>query len=395
MNLYLYNCPNTYNYGSMMMGENFISYFNKITGKANSFYVETGDKANITRLINATGIREIFPAEAGSLFGPGLDSPSRLMSQIKAKRVVSDFAKKIDLVVVLGGDDFTEDYGWKDPLLSAARLALLRREGIKVVMLGQTMGPYASFRAPAMKYLLGQINRIYTRDDLSYEYLEGLGLKNISRADELALLPLAKQETKERTKEYIACFPSELIYRYAKEEGRELWIRFNQFMLEALLHRYPAKKLVLLAHVLKPAHADDRIIVQELGNSMKDAYKDRIIVETNEMYPWETRNYIQQSLFVVSSRMHPVISAIQCGIPAISLSYSNKFWGVIGKRFGLWDNIIDVRYHDYSEMKERFLELIDRIEAEYERTREKMARNRGAAERNIMGTLEEIGRMLK
>ena len=31
MNIYVYNCPNTFNYGSMMMGENFISAFNKIT----------------------------------------------------------------------------------------------------------------------------------------------------------------------------------------------------------------------------------------------------------------------------------------------------------------------------------------------------------------------------
>lgn len=31
MKVYIYNCSNTFNYGSMMMGENFISYFNEIT----------------------------------------------------------------------------------------------------------------------------------------------------------------------------------------------------------------------------------------------------------------------------------------------------------------------------------------------------------------------------
>ena len=38
--------------------------------------------------------------------------------------------------------------------------------------------------------------------------------------DDLALLPLPKQEIQERTKEYITFCPSELIYRYVKEGSR-------------------------------------------------------------------------------------------------------------------------------------------------------------------------------
>jgi hypothetical protein len=58
LNIYIYNCPNTFNYGSMMMGENFISYFNEATGVENNYYVETMDEINIQRLINSTGSKK-------------------------------------------------------------------------------------------------------------------------------------------------------------------------------------------------------------------------------------------------------------------------------------------------------------------------------------------------
>lgn len=390
MNIYIYNCSNTFNYGSMMMGENFINYFNEITGKTHNYYVETEDEKNIKRLKESTSINEIYSVTMNSLFKDSLNKYDYIFSYMKLKKGTSEFISKIDLVVVLGGDDFTEDYGWKGPIVNAIKFNLLKNEGLKVIMLGQTIGPYHSFRKPVMKNLLGKIDKIYPRDPITYKYLEELGLNNISITDDLALLPLAKQESKERTKEYITYCPSELIYRYSKTGERQDWINFNLFMLDRIMKKYPNKKLVLLAHVLKPQHVDDRIISTELYNIIKGKYGDRVILENNEMFPYEVRNYIQQSLFTISSRMHPVISSIQCEIPIIALSYSSKYWGIIGERYELKDYILDVRYLTYSEMKERFLELIDRIEEEYRQIQLKMEEKNKLAELNIMKTLKEI-----
>ena len=55
--------------------------------------------------------------------------------------------------------------------------------------------------------------------------------------------------------------------------------------------------------VLKPK-VDDRKIVNELYQNVEARYKDRIMVEDRILYPYQVRNYIQQSLFTVSSRMH-------------------------------------------------------------------------------------------
>lgn len=393
MNIYIFNCPNTFNYGSMMMGENFISYLNKITGTNHKYYLETKKEININRLRNATGIDEIYSVRMDAFFNEGINNFDYIYCYLGIKKIISDFTNEIDLVVVLGGDDFTEDYGWRGPLINAIKFNLLKRKGLKVVMLGQTMGPYHSFRKPMMKKLLSKVDSIYPRDLITYNYLKGFKLKNISITDDLALLPLSKQELKEKNKEYITYFPSELIYRYSKEGKREDWIDFNLFMIDKIMEKYPDKKLVLLAHVLKPKHADDRIITNELYSLVGDKYKNRIIIENNEMYPYEVRNYIQQSLFTLSSRMHPVISSIQCEIPSIALSYSTKYWGIIGERYGLGDYILDVRYLSYDKMKEQFIELMDKIEIEYEQIQEKMREKNKLANESIMKALREIANL--
>ena len=252
MNIYVYNCPNTFNYGSMMMGENFISSFNKTTGEKNKYYVETDDSINIERLQKATGISEIYAVEQNCLFKPETTKKDYILGYVRLKKIISDFINTIDLVVILGGDDFTEDYGWKRPIVNGIKFNMLKRAGLKVVMLGQTMGPYKSFRKPVMKYLLSKIDKIYPRDPITYNYLEGMGLSNIDITDDLALLTLSKQEKKERTKQYITYCPSELIYRFSKEGNRQDWIDFNLFMIDKLMSDYPTKKIVLLPHVTRP-----------------------------------------------------------------------------------------------------------------------------------------------
>lgn len=393
MNIYIYNCSNTFNYGSMMMGENFISYFNKVSGVKNNYYVETEDEINVERLKNATKVNEIYPARTNSLFINGLNKYDYIFSYMNLKKVISDFAGKINLVIVLGGDDFTEDYGWKGLLLNGIKFNILIRAGLKVVMLGQTMGPYHPLRKGIMKRLLRKITNIYTRDSITYNYLKDLGLKNISITDDLALLSLAKQQSKIETKEYITFCPSELIYRYSKDGKREDWIDFNLFMIDTIMGIFQNKKIVLLAHVLKPEHVDDRIIANELYCLVNNKYPNRVIIQTNEMYPYEVRNFIQQSLFIVSSRMHPIVSSIQCEIPAIALSYSSKYWGIIGERYGLGDFILDIRHSNYNQMKDKFVELMDKIQSEYKLIQETMKNNNKLANENIVKALSEIAKL--
>lgn len=390
MKVYVLNCSNTFNYGSMMMGENFIKYFNEINTTRNMFYFETDNCENIERLKNASEFEHIYQVNSNGLFVRNISKFDYLLGLFDMKYVLSDLFIDIDLIVVLGGDDFTEDYGWKGPLLNAIKFNILSAKGKNVVMLGQTMGPYKSYRKYIMKKLLSDISHIFPRDPLTFDYLKSLRFKNISLMDDLALLPLARESNVTKTQELITFCPSELIYRYSKEGKRQEWIDYNQFIIEKILNRYLDKKLVILAHVLQPQQVDDRIIAREIFELVKDKYRDRIILEDNVIYPYEVRNYIRRSLFTISSRMHPIISSIECEIPAIALSYSSKYWGIIGERYKLSEFIIDVRYLNYTEMKERFVKIIDSIENNYIHIQIKMKEMNVLAKDSILNSLQEI-----
>lgn len=366
MNIYLINCQNTYNYGSMMMCENFIHYSRRFASDKNiRYYVETESSEHIQRLIEATGIDTIYPVRLNALFIETLNG--RLLAEgfLGIRKIVTSLAGQMDLAIVLGGDDFTEDYGWKGPVRQALKLNVLKRHGLPVILLGQTMGPFQSFRRPVMRWLLKSMDRIYARDGITCRYLADLGLANVSLVDDLALLPLARQEQEPEPADYayITFCPSELIYRYSRSGNREEWIEFNRFMISRLLHQFPEQRLVLLAHVLAPAHVDDRVIVDELYESIRSLYGDRILRVTEATFPYEVRKYIRKSLLTVSSRMHPVVSALQCAVPAIALSYSSKYWGIIGERYGLGSFLLDVRQLDYDAMQARFIHCLEQIEA--------------------------------
>jgi colanic acid/amylovoran biosynthesis protein len=374
----------------MMMGENFIKYFNEINTTRNKFYFETDNYENIDRLKKASEFKHVYQVKPNGLFNGNIKKIDYLLGLFKIKDISSELCHDIDLIVVLGGDDFTEDYGWKGPILNAIKFAALSKNEKKVIMLGQTMGPYKSFRKYIMKKLLGTINGIYPRDPLTYKYLESLGLSNINLMDDLALLPLAKEKNEIKTKEFITFCPSELIYRYSKEGSREDWIDYNLFIIDKIMSKYSDKKLVLLAHVLQPQHVDDRIIAREIFELIKEKYSSRIILEDKVLYPYEVRSYIQRSIFTVSSRMHPIISSIECEIPAIALSYSSKYWGIIGERYELSEFILDIRYLNYTEMKDKFVKLIDNIEKDYIQIQVQMKNKNKLAKDSIMNSLQKI-----
>ena len=88
--------------------------------------------------------------------------------------------------------------------------------------------------------------------------------------------------------------------------------------------------------------------------------------------------------------MHPVVSSIQCEIPAIALSYSNKYWGIIGERYGLEDYILDVRYLSYDQMKDKFIYLLSTLDHEYETIQKEMMNKNELARKSILSSLREI-----
>jgi len=396
MNIYLLNAPNTYNYGSMMMAENFIYYFDKACNTRNEYYVETDDlESTRERLRNATGMDNIHTVPTGSLYhNSHISRKAMIKGVLSNKGMLSDFAYKMDAVVVLGGDDYTEDYGWRALVSQLLKLNIVTGHK-KVYFIGQTMGPFHSFRLPIARHFLSKAEKIYVRDKITFEYLKGMKLKNIDEIPDLALLPLARENGHAGKARQICVFPSELIYKYSKNPNRQLCVDFYTKLCNTLLQQYPEHRILLIPHVLKPESSNDSAMSRDVYGSLPDMYKGSRVQLEHPQYPFEVRELIKQSEFVVSARMHPVISAIECRVPGICFSYSRKYWGIIGEGYGLKEYIIDIRDHDYEELLSDFGKVLDNLRKNHAKVIEKISTKNEQDQRIMINKLKELAGLVK
>ncbi len=391
MNIYILHASNTYNYGSMMMAENFIHYFEAESNIENTYYIETDDIDNTqNRLRTATGLESIIAVPMGSLYRKGAISKKELLLSVVLKmHVLSDLAMKMNMVVVLGGDDYTEDYGWRALVSQLLRINVIAGR-MKVYFIGQTMGPFYSFRRLLARYFLSKADAVMVRDKITYEYLSKMGLHNIDEIPDLALMPLTREGQAPQKARYICLFPSELIYHYSKSQSRKECLDFYVRVCENLVTEYADYELVLLPHVLKPESSDDRVMTRDIYNALGDGIKSRTHFPENEMLPYEVRGYIKSSAFIVSARMHPVISALECGVPAICFSYSRKYWGILGEGYKLEDYILDVRSSTFDELFRSFRKALGIMQGNYKNIAGSIRSRVEADQREIAGKIFEL-----
>lgn len=277
------------------------------------------------------------------------------------KSIVNNF----DVMIVLGGDDLSEVY-----MKAAMIQGLLYRHinnKCKVILAGQSLGPFSGI----YRFMAGFIFRkmiLITRDDNSFYFSKNkLKLKRIIQSSDLAFNDLPNQQQSEKIlekfnlkmDEYIVLVPSGLVSKYTSDHYA--YIRVWQSLIDYLSSTAGFKKIVLLAHVLKPESVNDATVINKIISSEQLSKKQNFIAITTPMQPAEARAILGGSKYVVTGRMHAAVSTFFKGKPAISLAYSEKYAGVIGKGLNLSSTIIDCRRFEWNNTSEVLSKIIDKI----------------------------------
>jgi colanic acid/amylovoran biosynthesis protein len=379
MKLLVLHIPNTLNYGSMMMAENLFFYLSRELAQEDLELViatprpeESGARLR-KALQPAIDHLKINTVEPQKIYrGSKLEKALALLLGVGVHRVLSPLALSADGVVVLGGDDFSEDYGYIGPLLELLVFRAFVRSGIDVAMCGQTIGPFYSWRRPLFRHLLARVTEITARDPITYQYLcDEFKLKNVSLGADLAFLPLAWEKTDQEIRlnqPYFTIVPSELLWKYARDPRRSDYINFLTDLAVKLLKKFSDCQLLILPHVLTADSDDDRLAGRDLYINLKrqGIARSQMVFLRGELLPCQARQLLRSSQFVITGRMHAAISSFACGVPALSLSYSRKYWGIIGEYLGMKELIIDVRDQSWSDIGEIALNRIDYINDHYE-----------------------------
>jgi colanic acid/amylovoran biosynthesis protein len=332
----------TLNYGSFMMTINAVNFLHSQFPDA-KFLIELDQESDIDRvndeLLNKVNY-EVIKSVPEYLESPkGVKDLKRLIGYRTQSRKVLAFDP--DYVIYLGGDDFSEYYN-KYKVLVELYWANIFSKKAKVIFMGHTVGPFRLWRKPLVSRFFKN-SSILTRDSLSYRHLtDELGIQNVIESHDLAFLNLPAQGQRAdilkhyslSSQDYLSLIPSALHSHYCAsyEDYTNGWIEIIRLLLND--SALSEKKILLFAHVIKLKKIDDRAMIKEIiSRIQKDKSIDssRVIVITDILLPSQAREILGNGLFTITGRMHGAINTFQMGTPAIPLSYSVKYRGVIGE----------------------------------------------------------------
>ncbi|MBU5315063.1 polysaccharide pyruvyl transferase family protein [Clostridium bornimense] len=342
MRIKIERITNTYNYGSLMMAINMIVMINNNI-KDVKFYCDVRTEEDLNRLRYETKMDNIYR------YSPKVYAAGRICNYIAKFK---DKYKEFDAVIILGGDDISEYYNI-DALPNRLRSFVKKRiMGMKVILIGQTIGPFTGRRIKMARNALNKV-RIYTRDDNCLEYIKSIGITTGIRGRDLAFINLPR-DGKEilykynlNDKEYITLVLSGLYKLYTK--NYEAYIGEHIKIIRNLLNnpKVKGKNIVILPHVTRPNDTTDLSVVRDVENKMKEDEKERIIFINDEMMASEARCILANGLFTITGRMHAAVSTFFKLKPAIALSYSVKYDGVIGNGLKRRDLLIEAANDEF------------------------------------------------
>lgn len=406
------NAHNTYNYGSMMMCENVI---NELTKRLNNieFYIEYIDIDNLQRLKDATNLKNIFQCKFPINNYVFKDNKIRRIER-KIRLGLQDFANKVEnynIVIVLGGDDYAETYyNTKKQLRNAynaiKNIEILSKKS-KVYMIGQTIGPYTNKRKDYASKVFKKVE-IYTRDKESKEYLQNELKVEANESRDLAFINLKRQEEYEKNikeilnkykieeNKYITIVGTGLVDCYVKDKNN-FYRNFIE-IIKKVKELYPEYKLVWLSHVTTPEpKISDNTLLKKLNEYSENYIINNMIVINKPILPVEARLILGYGYCTITCRMHAAVSTFQMGKPAICLSYSKKYNGVIAKGLNIPELVIEAKGDEFwnNESLNQTISKVKYVIENYSEITNKIQINVDKCKNMILNTIENISKEVK
>ncbi len=305
--------------------------------------------------------------------------------------------------IALGGDDFSPYYGYFQLFKNLLEIKLYSKK-IPTVLLGQTIGPFPTAVRPMIRWFLKE-SYLSIRDEINFHYVkEALELRQVTLSGDLAFLNLPFQDNADEKSfiftqyplvenQYISVVPSGLTQAYTHNEQKyiENYVEIINFL--AGFQETKNLKLVLLAHVLQNDKTDDRMIIQKIYSSLEGTVQKKAVCVLEPLLPYQLRIILGSGRFTITGRMHAAISTFQMGKPAICLSYSIKYSGVIGKGLAMEGLLLEcagAKYWENHEVSRKIIALIQELFHSYGNTCFSITRNLADLQEKIKKEIDHL-----
>lgn len=278
------------------------------------------------------------------------------------------------VVDVSGGDSFTDLYGAHRfaAMVKTKRLAL--DNGVPLVLLPQTLGPFRSPAALAIAIdILKQARAVWVRDKQSYAFLRThLGADfdpNIHHlgVDMAVALPMAQPQLPEDLAAMIdpaRGYPlaglnvSGLLMNDPKAARAQFCLADNHAaQLDAIattiLQSDPQMRLLLVPHVNRDiGHPEsDLHACHTLRGLLPAPLAQRVTVLDPVLNAMQLKWVLSNLDWFAGARMHATIGAFSSGTPTLGLGYSDKTAGVFDQ-CGLGAHTLDLRRNGLADLRD-------------------------------------------
>jgi len=232
-----------------------------------------------------------------------------------------------------GGDGFSDIYGKQTFLYRMNQTWILRRAGVPLLLLPQTIGPFTDEKCKTTAVaVMRYAKEIYVRDGQFIHELEKLGLKYIMAKD-ISSMMIPEPWDIEIMPKAVGLNISGLAY---SNTFKGLEGQFDAYpdLIEKIIMHFQKKgcAIYLIPHsygYTEPTPDDDLIACRSAYNRLK--HKTNVVLIDRDLTAPQLKFIISQMTFFIGARMHANFAAIYTGVPVFGTAYSYKFYGAFNQ----------------------------------------------------------------
>jgi len=246
--------------------------------------------------------------------------------------------KEIDIVLDLAGFAYSDQWGQRSCEELANSCKRWKKNGTKVIILPQALGPYKSvFNAKAMQAALNNADKVYARDKTSYKFLVDVvgERENLKIAPDFTnLIEGILPDNHDYETNRFCIVPN---YRMIDKTDMQKADAYLPFMIKVTRYAYEQG---LRPFILLHEGANDLMLAQ----AIQDAVSPNVQI-LRESDPLKIKGIIGASIGTVGSRFHGLVSALSQGKPALATGWSHKY-KMLFDDYGFPEGLLDVHMPD-------------------------------------------------
>ena len=333
-------------------------YGSRLNVKLMSVYPDSDRKQipfDFIEVVPAKPERLLFIAFPLALLYKGLGFIPGMKKLIGKNKIIKAY-RDTDLVIDEAGISFVDSRGFIMNTYAFVTMAVPKLIGVPVVKYSQAMGSFESFfNRIYAKIILPRMDLICARGDITLDNLKGIGVSENVRLCADGAFTMEDSEKAQMKVNARArrdtFFEGDIVgvslSSVVDKKCRKLGIKYRSIMVKFI--DYLTKKglnVLIIANAArinstKPRN-NDLMVCDYVFSKLKN--KENVRWYHEEMNAEEIRDYIGRCRFLVASRFHAMIGALERRVPVLLIGWSHKYKEVLDM-FGLGSYAFD-----YSEM---------------------------------------------